>query len=619
MKLTAIDFAIVAGYFALAIGVSLLFARRAKRSMLDYFLSHRSMPWWLAGTAMVATTFSADTPLAVTEMVVKNGVSGNWIWWYMLASGILTVFFFAKLWRRAEIVTDVELAELRYSGKPAAFLRGFRAVYLSLMANIIVMGWVNLGMSKVLGGMLGISKWWALVVCLVIVFFYTMSSGYWGITMTHGLQYIFEMGGAIILAIVSVGAVGGISKMLSKLGSAHPAGTPAGTTFGDAQSVIAFWPSGDQIWMLPTLTVAALLGLNWWASWYPGAEPGGGGYVVQNMLACKDERESRLAALFFNIAHYALRSWPWVITALCSIAIYQGSVKTAAGTEDPGLNYVHMMVDFLPVGLRGLMLASFVAAYSSTQATQMNWGSSYLINDLYRRFIRKNETEKHYVMASRFATLVTLIIALTATFFMDQISQAWQLLMMLGAGTGLVYILRWYWWRINAWSEVSAMVAALVVSLVLRFVGRTTPALDTNTPRGFALNLIITTAVTTIVWLVVTMMTKPEPDDTLNRFYEKVRPAGPGWGPMERATGIAPPRGELSRNFVMWVAGIVFVYSIMFATGSVLFHERSKAMIFIVAMLVSGVVLFTLLNRESNTPETLRAVTEERREAGSIT
>jgi len=598
MKLTAIDFAIVAVYFALAVGLSLLFARRAKRSVLDYFLSHRSMPWWLAGTAMVATTFSADTPLAVTEMVVKNGVAGNWIWWYMLASGILTVFFFAKLWRRAEIVTDVELTELRYAGKPAAFLRGFRAVYLSLLVNIIIMGWVNLGMSKVLGGMLGVSRWWALVACLLIVFFYTMTSGYWGITMTHGLQYCFEMGGAIILAIVSVGAVGGIDTMLSKLGSAHPAGTAIGTTFGNAQWVISFWPRGDQVWMLPTVTLAALLGLNWWSTWYPSAEPGGGGYIVQNMLACKDERESRLAALFFNIAHYALRSWPWVITALCSIAIYQGSMKNAAGVEDPGLNYVQMMVDFLPTGLRGLMLASFVAAYSSTQATQMNWGSSYLINDLYRRFIRKDASERHYVMASRISVFLTMVIALVATFFMDQVSQAWELLMMLGAGTGLVYILRWYWWRVNAWSEVSAMASAFVVSMVLRVAGHSTPSLDTNTPRGFALNLIVTTGLTTIIWIAVTLMTKPEPPETLNRFYAKVRPAGPGWAPIALATGIAPPRGEIARNFAMWIAGIVFVYSIMFATGSILFHDRGHAIAFVVALVASGAVLFTLLHRE---------------------
>jgi SSS family solute:Na+ symporter len=592
MNLTLIDFLVIAGYFALAVGIASLFIRRAKRSMLDYFVSHRSMPWWLAGTAMVATTFSADTPLAVTELVVKNGVAGNWVWWYMLPSGMLTVFFFARLWRRAEIVTDVELTEIRYAGKPAAFLRGFRAAYLSLIVNVIVMGWVNLGMQKVLSGTLGISKWTALVACLLITFSYTVSAGYWGITATHGLQYCFEMGGAIILAIVSWRAVGGAGPLLAKLGAAHPASTPPGTLFGNAGDVLSFWPHGAGPWVLPAITVGALIGINWWASWYPGAEPGGGGYVVQNISACRDEREGRAAALFFNIAHYAIRSWPWVITALCSLVLFGGAVKSAAGLEDPGGNYVRMMVALLPAGLRGLMLASFAAAFSSTQATQMNWGSSYLINDLYRRFMRRDADEHHYVVASRVATFITLVLSLVVTLFMDQISHAWEFLMMLGAGTGLVYILRWYWWRVNAWSEVSAMAAALVTSLALRLT------LDSATPRGFALNLIITTLVTTVVWLAVTFATRPEPHDTLLAFYRRVRPAGAGWRGFAEETGLSAPRGEIARNFLMWILGVVLVYSIMFATGALLFGQRQKLILFATTLVISGVGLFAALRRE---------------------
>ncbi|HEV2719549.1 MAG TPA: sodium:proline symporter, partial [Thermoanaerobaculia bacterium] len=421
MHLTTIDFLVVAAYFVLAIGTATAFIGRAKRSMLDYFVSHRSMPWWLAGTAMVATTFSADTPLAVTEMVVKNGVAGNWLWWSMLASGMLTVFFFARLWRRAEVVTDVELTELRYAGKPAAFLRGFRAAYLSLIVNVIIMGWVNLGMAKVLSGTLGVSKWSALAVALGITFTYTVLAGYWGITATHGLQYCFEMGGAIVLAIVSWRAVGGASTLMRNLGAAHPSGSATGTTFGSAADVLSFWPHGADAWALPVITLAALLGINWWSSWYPGAEPGGGGYVVQNISACRDEREGRAAALFFNIAHYAIRSWPWVITALCSLVLFKGAIVTN-GVEDPGGNYVRMMVTLLPAGLRGLMIASFAAAYSSTQATQMNWGSSYLINDLYRRFMKTDASEHHYVVASRIATAITLVLSIVVTVFMDQIS-----------------------------------------------------------------------------------------------------------------------------------------------------------------------------------------------------
>lgn len=583
MKLTFIDYAIVAGYFVLSVGTALFFARRAKRSMLDYFLSHRSMPWWIAGTTMVATTFSADTPLAVTEMVVKNGVAGNWLWWSMLGSGMLTVFFFARLWRRAEVVTDVELTELRYAGRPAAFLRGFRAAYLGLVVNVIIMGWVNLGMAKVLSGTLGISKWVALVVCLLITFGYTVVSGYWGVAVTDGLQYCFEMGGAIILAVVALGAVGGIAVLKTKLGAAHPAFTPPGTTFGSADAVMAFWPTGDGLWVVPTITLAALLGLNWWASWYPGSEPGGGGYVVQNMLACRDERNARAAALFFNIAHYAIRSWPWVITALCTLALYGGALRVG-GVEDPGANYVKAMVDLLPAGLRGLMLASFAAAYMSTQATQMNWGSSYLVNDLYRRFIKRDADERHYVAVSRYATALTLVLSLIVTVFMQQISHAWEFLLMLGAGTGLVYILRWYWWRVNAWSEVSAMAAALVVSLVMRF------AVDASTAQGFALTLIVTTIATTIVWLLVTFLTPPEPQATLEAFYEKVQPPGPGWR--------RPSPGGIGRSAVEWIAGIVLVYSIMFATGSLIFGNAQKLLMFGAATVVSGIALWVAMRGE---------------------
>lgn len=595
MRLTVLDYLIVLGYFALITAIGLWFAGRAKRSMLDYFLSHRSMPWWLAGVVMVSTTFSADTPLAVTEMVAKNGVAGNWLWWSMLGSGMLTVFFFARLWRRAEVITDVELTELRYSGKPAAFLRGFRAAYLGLIVNIIIMGWVNLGMAKVLAGTLGIPKWTALSICLAITFLYTMISGYWGVAATDGIQYCFEMGGAIVLAFVAVDAAGGIEAMKAKLGEAHPAGAPAGVTFGSAADAMSFWPAGGDAWVLPLVTVAALLTLNWWASWYPGAEPGGGGYVVQNMLACRNERGARAAALFFNIAHYALRSWPWVITALCSLAIYGGAVKDAAGNEDPGGNYVRMMTDFLPAGLRGLMLASFAAAYMSTVATQMNWGSSYLINDLYRRFIRRDADEKHYVAAARVATLLTVVLSLIATAFMDQVSHAWEFLLMLGAGTGLVYILRWYWWRVNAWSEVSAMAAAFITSLVLRNF------IDTSRAAGFGLNLILTTVVTTIVWLAATFLTRPEPRETLVAFYTKVRPAGGGWRPIAQATGIEPPRGEIAKNAILWVAGIAFVYSVMFATGAWIFGEREKLMGFAAAMVISGVILFAMLWRDRET------------------
>jgi Na+/proline symporter len=601
MNVTALDLTILAGYFALIIGIGLLFAKRAKASMLDYFISGRSMPWWIAGLAMVATTFSADTPLAVTEMVTRSGVSGNWLWWSMLPSGVLTVFFFSKLWRRAEVVTDIEVTEMRYSGNPAAFLRGFRAAYLGLIINIIIMGWVNLGMAKVLEGLFGFNKWVALLICLTIAFIYAVVSGYWGVASTGGLQYLVAMAGAILLAVISVRAVGGIDSMKDKIAMAHPAGHPD-VVFGNTADVLSFWPTGDGLWVLPAITLAALLGLNWWASWYPGAEPGGGGYIAQNMLACRTERDSRLAVLLFNVAHYAIRTWPWVITALCAVAIYGGPVRNAAGAEDPGGNYVKLMADYLPSGVRGLMLASFTAAYMSTVATQMNWGSSYLTNDLYRRFIRKEAPEKHYVLASRLATVVTLVLSVIATYYMDQISRVWEFLLTLGAGTGLVYILRWYWWRINAWSEVSAMASAFVVSTTLRALSKGHPVFDASQPKGFALTLILTTLITTIVWISVTFLTKPEPSEKLNAFYRKVRPAGPGWRPVAAATGLAPTKGQFGRNAWFWLLGVTFIYSTMFTVGAFLLKLPSLIPL-IVVMVVSGVLLFGGMIREDTEVE----------------
>ncbi len=613
MSLSALDFAILFGYFALIAGIGIVFARRAKKSMLDYFISGRSMPWWLAGLAMVATTFSADTPLAVTEMVTRSGVSGNWLWWSMLPTGMLTVFFFSKLWRRAEIVTDIEVSEMRYSGRPAAFLRGFRAGYLGLLINVIIMGWVNLGMAKVLEGVFGFDKWTALLICLAIAFLYAIVSGYWGVASTGGLQYLVAMGGAILLAVVAVDAVGGIDAMKEKVALAHPAGHPD-AVFGSSEAVLSFLPSGDGVWVMPVVMLATLLLMNWWASWYPGAEPGGGGYVAQNMLACRTERDARLSVLLFNVAHYAIRTWPWVITALCALAIYGGPVKNAAGVEDPGGNYVQLMVDYLPAGWRGLMLASFAAAFMSTQATQMNWGSSYLVNDLYRRFLRKEAPESHYVVASRVATVVTLALSLVVTLFMNQISRVWELLLTLGAGTGLVYILRWYWWRINAWSEVSAMASAFVVSISLRVLGGRIEVLDAATPTGFAINLILTTAITTVVWVAATFATRPERAETLEAFYRKVRPAGPGWKPIAAATGIEAPRGQFARNFLFWILGVTLVWSSMFAVGAFLLDQPRKLAVLAAVAIVSGFVLFRGMLREpeeGRTPHAPVVVAEE--------
>ncbi|HUE82178.1 MAG TPA: sodium:solute symporter family protein [Pyrinomonadaceae bacterium] len=593
MKLNILDWLIIAGYFALSLFIGLYFMRRASGSTRDFFLSGRSLPWWLAGTSMVATTFAADTPLAVTEMVARNGVAGNWLWWSMLASGMLTVFFFARLWRRAEVMTDVEFVELRYSGKPAAFLRGFRALYLGLPINLIIMGWVNLGMAKVLSGTLGLVKWQALALCLGITFLYSVISGFWGIVVTDAVQFVIAIVGSIALAVFAVNAVGGLESLNTQLAAVTPIGSSE--PFGP-NGAISFWPDGSAAWMLPLLSLAVYLGVNWWASWYPGAEPGGGGYVAQRIFSAKNEKHGLLATLWFNIAHYAIRPWPWIIVALCSMVLYQGAtVNPETGLPDPAFGYVRVMTDYLPAGFRGLLLASFGAAYMSTISTQLNWGSSYLINDFYRRFITPKASEKHLVLASRVATLVIVLLSIVVTYFMTRITQGWELVLTLGAGTGLVYILRWYWWRINAWSEVSAMAAALAVSLWLIYSN----VFDSSSPLGFAYTMLTTVGITTIVWVVVTFATRPEPFNKLSDFYQRVRPAGPGWNQIALKLNIATRPAEIGTNFLNWLCGIILVYSILFSIGSVLFGTWLGAIGYIAVAALSGGLMSWNLNRTS--------------------
>ncbi len=603
MSLTALDWAIIAAYFLLSLAIGLYYYRRAGESTGEFFVAGRDLPWWLAGTSMVATTFAADTPLAVTEMVARNGVAGNWLWWSMLPSGMLTVFFFARLWRRAEVMTDVEFVELRYSGAPAAFLRGFRSLYLGLAINLIIMGWVNLGMAKVLSGTLGLEKWQALGFCLAITFIYSVLSGLWGVVVTDAVQFVIAMAGSIALAFFAVEAVGGLAALKTALASV----TPPGSSQPFGESAFSLWPDGSAVWMLPFMTLATYLAVNWWASWYPGAEPGGGGYVAQRIFSARDERHGVLATLWFNVAHYALRPWPWIVVALCSLVLYRnGVVNPATGLPDPAFGYVQVMNDYLPVGFRGLLLASFAAAYMSTISTQMNWGSSYIVNDFYRRFIRTAASEKHYVLASRVATFITMILSIVVTYFMNRITGGWELVLTLGAGTGLVYILRWYWWRINAWSEIAAMSAALIVSLYLRWSG----TFDAGTPSGFAQTMLTTVALATIAWVSATLATAPEPQWKLIEFYRRVRPAGPGWAPVaaragdssagSRSSGAGsrgePPgvrRERLGPGFINWILGIVVVYATLFALGKLLFGTLPAAAF----LLAVGLLAFVLLSR----------------------
>ncbi|MGD8320240.1 MAG: Na+:solute symporter [Gemmatimonadota bacterium] len=548
--MTGLDWAIIALYFVFAAAVGLAMSGRAGRSMSDYFVGGRSLPWWLAGTSMVATTFAADTPLAVTEMVAKHGVAGNWLWWNMVMSGILTVFFYARLWRRAGVITDVEFTELRYGGGAAALLRGFRAAYLAVPINLIIMGWVNLAMMEIVSTALHISEVTALLICFLLAALYSMMAGLWGVVVTDFFQFGLAVGGAVVLAIFAVHAVGGITGMESSLEG----------VYGSTEAALAMLPRESASWM-PAITMGVYLGVNWWASWYPGAEPGGGGYIAQRIFSARSEREGVLATLWFNIAHYAVRPWPWILVALASTILYPG-------LDNPRQGYVMAVMDLLPAGLTGMVLAGFAAAYMSTISTQLNWGASYLVNDLYARFLNPQADDRTLVRVSRWATFLLMIASLVVTYFLTSIEGAWRFLLALGAGTGLVLILRWYWWRINAWSEISAMIASLVTSVVLWFgVG-----LNPDDPVQWAYIMLATVGTSTVVWLVVTFLTRPEEDQILRAFYLKVRPGGPGWARVSSSLGLGgEPMDGGPLNWTNWVAGVTSVYASLFGVGQIIF------------------------------------------------
>jgi Na+/proline symporter len=576
MRLTFADWLIIGLYFAFNIAIGFYYKARAGKSTSEFFLSGRNVPWWLAGTSMVATTFAADTPLAVTGMVARNGIAGNWLWWCFVASGMLTVFFYARLWRRSGVMTDVEFAEIRYAGKPAAFLRGFRALYLGIPINCIILGWVNLAMVKILQLLFGIGKVEALVIVLgLIALTSTIStlSGLWGVLVTDLFQFVIKMSMVIVLAVFAVRAVGGIDAMKTKL-------VESGR--GD---VLTFVPDVSSAWM-PMLTFLVYISLNWWATWYPGAEPGGGGYVAQRMFSAKDERHSLLATLWFNIAHYAIRPWPWILVAMASVILYPD-------LADPETGYIRVMIDHLPSSLRGLMVAAFAAAYMSTIATQLNWGASYLVNDFYRRFWKRDASDGHYVQASKVATVLLTVVSAVVTFYMGSIAGAWKLLIVTGAGTGAVLLLRWYWWRINAWSEVSAMVSAFAVSLLLQTVG----GYDTDKPLDFAWMMIITVSVTTVVWLAVTFLTAPESRDTLVAFYRRTRPSRVGWAPIAALAPDVRISSSGLANLVDWIAGCVLIYGVLFGVGKLLLHETGPGLLLLGLGLVGGFVIYRDLTR----------------------
>ena len=646
MALTATDWMVIGIYLALNLLISLYYRRRSSGSTEEFFVSGRNVSWWLAGTSMVATTFAADTPLLVTGLVAKNGISGNWLWWSQCLSGMMTVFFFARYWRRSEILTDVEFVELRYGGKPAAFLRGFRALYLGALMNCLILGWVIKAMISIItvllgdaiaqgrvlemavGGhvlmhyTLGDPAHTALLICvLVLVPFtgiYTFIGGLWGVLVTDLFQFILKMSMIIVLAWVAVTKVGGMTLLKVQLSHVNDAVRQTGQPTG---SVLSFFPSfhlgwtTDAIWTLPVITFVLYLAMQWWASWYPGAEPGGGGYVAQRMFSAKDEKNSLGATLWFNIAHYAMRSWPWIVTGLVAVAVYSpigGLHPSAEFAAEPEKGYVMVLRDFLPPALRGLMVAAFLAAFMSTVGTQLNWGTSYLINDFYRRFVVRRGSEKHYVLASKLFIVFLVILSGYTAAHISSIQSAWQLLLGMGAGTGGVLLLRWYWWRINAWSEISSMIAAFIVSMSLQGV-----QFSGNSSVVFAKATMITTAITTVVWLTTTLLTQPESETLLLKFYRKVQPTVHGW---KRIAALAPeitPVRDLASNAFDWVMGCTLVYCCMFGIGELVLQAWLVGFLLLVCAAVAGYLIYWSLSRRGwetlsgSTERTLAASHEE--------
>lgn len=578
-----IDWILVIIYFAISIVIGLCYSRRAGANTKEFFLSGRNLPWWLAGTSMVATTFAADTPLAVTELVAKNGIAGNWLWWNFVFGGMLTVFFFARLWRQAGVMTDVEFTELRYSGKPAAILRGFRALYLGLFMNCIIMGWVNVAMGSILHVMFGIPSSEVILyvaACMAIVAIYAAVSGLWGVAVTDVFQFVVAMAGTIILAIVVLGLpeVGGIAGLKEKLPAWMFEFLPAVESTGESGAAGGLGSFSSGL----TLSFAAFLayvGVQWWASWYPGAEPGGGGYVAQRMMSAKDEKHSLLATLWFTIAHYCIRPWPWILVGLATLVLYPD-------LADKKLGYVYAMRDYLPPGLLGLLVAAFFAAYMSTIATHLNWGTSYVVNDFYKRFVKNEGAERHYVMVSRVVTVALMIVSVFLTLVITTISGAWIFIIEAGAGLGLVLILRWYWWRINAWSEITAMIVPVLAYGYVKFLS------DILFPHS----LFLIVGVTTFCWIAMTLLTPATDIVTLKKFFERVHPGG-FWSPVASQLPHIRMDSGLGRLFIDWIVGVVLVYTTLFGLGKLMLGEYLSAFVFLAVAAAAGVLLTSHISR----------------------
>ena len=598
MRFIVIDWVILAAFFSVVLFIGYWASRQAGKNTSEFFLGGRSMPWWLLGISMVACTFSADTPNLVTGMVRESGVAKNWAWWAFLITGMVTVFIYARLWRRSNVMTDLEFYELRYSGKAASFLRGFRAIYLGVFFNTLIMATVSLAAIKIGNIMFGLEPWMVIVSASVIVVIYAGMGGLKGVVWADFFQYSIAMFGAVLAAIVSVRqpevqAIGGLDGMIQKLGE------NAG-----------FLPDfSDPSVYIPLLIIP--VAVQWWAVWYPGAEPGGGGYIAQRMLSAKDEKNAVGATLLFNFAHYALRPWPWIIVAMASIIIYPDLQSIRNEFPNIAENYLKddiaypVMLSKLQPGWLGLVVASIIAAYMSTIGTHLNWGSSYVVHDFYHRFIKKDASEKELVATGRITTVLLMVVSgFFALTFLNNATQAFNVLLLSGAGSGAIYLLRWFWWRINAWTEVVAMVFATIMAVVLVF-GVDDASLQSNLFDSFTSKLLIAVAATTIVWLTTMFITKPEHQKTLEKFYELTQPGGPGW---KKVVSKAKDEGRIIEKtpgkkwnmpiqILLVFVGCIVIYSALFAIGSIIYHHVVASIVLSIIVILGTIILFRLLDK----------------------
>ncbi len=580
-----IDWSIIISYILFSLGVGIYFSKRAASSTEEYFLSGRSLPWWIVGTSMVATTFAADTPLAITEFVRGPGIWQNWFWWNLLMGSLLSVFLFSRLWRRAEILTDNELLELRYSGKPAAFLRAFKAGYFAILYNFIVMGWVINAMASVVSVMLNMDKWTAVWLCVIIALVYAILSGFWGVVVTDLVQFVIAMFGSIALAIIALNYVGGMEVLLSKLNELLGSDVVTDNTLKFIPPIPDTGVATQTFWESPFSKFLIFISVMWWS--HHGTD--GGGYIIQRMSSAKNERHALLATLWFNIAHYALRVWPWIIVAVVSIVMFPiiPSEYSELGVK---AGYPLVMNTLLGPGLKGILIVSFLAAFMSTIDTHLNWGVSYLINDIYKRFFKPNETERHYVLVGKIMTVILMILAAFTALKMQSISKAWEFIFAMGAGIGLVLILRWFWWRVNAWSEITALATSIVITISFEIIAyfqtinnNLEYSLFGSTPSIFGMSLqvhhklMIIVPIAIIAWVTVTFFTEPEPMTKLESFYKRVQPGG-WWGPVTSSFDhtLQPVTKGI---FILWLAGVMMIYGFTFGIGNLIFQNYSSSVI----------------------------------------